>query len=58
MNWGLTYGYQGVQISGAMIDQTDRNEAAALEGKIDLYQRQVALDDYSSANRTADQIRV
>ncbi|MCM0150889.1 hypothetical protein [Photobacterium galatheae] len=47
MNWGLTYGYQGVHISGSMLDQTDRKEAAALQGKVDLYQRHLALEDYS-----------
>lgn len=47
MNWGLTYGYQGVHVSGSMLDQTDRKEAAALQGKVDLYQRHLALEDYS-----------
>ncbi|BDU38783.1 hypothetical protein [Vibrio nigripulchritudo] len=48
MNWQLVYGYHGVQMNGSLIDQTDRREADALKGKVNLYQRHVALNDYSS----------
>lgn len=48
MNWQLVYGYHGVHMTGSLIDQTDRREAAALKGQVNLYQRHVALNDYSA----------
>jgi len=48
MNWQLVYGYQGVQMNGSLLDQTDRREADSLKGKVNLYQRHIALTDYSS----------
>ena len=53
MSWGITYGYDGVELSGDLLDQTDIAHYEAIDDKILLIDRAKELIEYQNSTIAA-----